>query len=224
MFERGKISWIFFDVGDTLVDEAAPYESIIDQFVHYANERGYSIDKASVYAGIQEGFEALHPSPMKLFMETQITSDEDLVYIRKSMKYEKHLERPFAEAVAVLAKLAERYQIGIIANQSAGTAARLEQYGLLPHISVVCSSAEVGVSKPDLKFFQMALDEAGCSPEQAIMVGDRIDNDILPAHALGMGTIWVRQGLARKQPVPWAGVSPDVIVEHLAEIGPILLD
>jgi HAD superfamily hydrolase (TIGR01549 family) len=223
MFDRNKMRWIFFDVGDTLVDESKPLRSSIEQFIRYANERGYGITKESVYEGINEGFKALHPSPMRLLMETLINSDADRSYIRSSMKYEKQLEHPFPEAKALLERLAIRYKIGIIANQSAGTSARLEQYGLLTHISVVCSSAEVGVSKPDLKFFHMALDEAGCSPDQAIMVGDRIDNDIIPAHFLGMGTIWVRQGLAREQPVPCQGVSPDVTVEHLSEIEPFLL-
>ncbi|MEW9698781.1 HAD family hydrolase [Paenibacillus sp. SI8] len=223
MLDTSKIEWIFFDIGDTLVDETKPLGSSIEQFVRFANERGYGVTKESVYAGINDGFKALHPSPMRLLMETCITSDEDRSYIRSRMKYEKHLEHPFPEAKDLLARLANRYKIGIIANQSAGTSDRLEQYGLLQHIAVVCSSAEAGISKPDLNFFHMALNEAGCSAQQAIMVGDRIDNDIVPAYSLGMGTIWVRQGLAREQPVPCNGVSPDVTVEHLSDIEPFLL-
>ena len=35
-----------------------------------------------------------------------------------------------------------------------------------------------------------------CLPENAVMIGDRIDNDIEPANRLGMRTIWVRQGFS----------------------------
>ena len=37
---------------------------------------------------------------------------------------------------------------------------------------------------------------ADCSPENAVMIGDRIDNDIEPANKLGMKTIWIKQGFA----------------------------
>ena len=41
-----------------------------------------------------------------------------------------------------------------------------------------------------------AFDMAGCRAEDTVMVGDRLDNDILPAKAVGMKTIWIRKGLS----------------------------
>ena len=35
---------------------------------------------------------------------------------------------------------------------------------------------------------------AGCQAENAVMIGDRLDNDIAPAKKLGMKTVWIRQG------------------------------
>ncbi len=32
---------------------------------------------------------------------------------------------------------------------------------------------------------------ADCKPQYAVMVGDRTDNDIVPAKAIGMETIWI---------------------------------
>jgi len=37
-----------------------------------------------------------------------------------------------------------------------------------------------------------------CRPINAIMVGDRLDNDIIPAQHIGMTTILVRQGWGGK--------------------------
>ena len=37
---------------------------------------------------------------------------------------------------------------------------------------------------------------ADCRPENAVMVGDRLDNDIRPAKELGMKTIRIRKGIA----------------------------
>ena len=41
--------------------------------------------------------------------------------------------------------------------------------------------------------------EFGCKPEESMMVGDRLDNDIHPAKAMGMKTVWIRHGLAQHQ-------------------------
>ena len=58
------------------------------------------------------------------------------------------------------------------------------------------ASAEEGVAKPEKEIFLRALSRAECLPENAVMIGDRIDNDIEPANKLGMKTIWVKQGFA----------------------------
>jgi FMN phosphatase YigB (HAD superfamily) len=39
------------------------------------------------------------------------------------------------------------------------------------------------------------LKRAGCAPSEAVMIGDRIDDDIRPARSLGWKTIRVTQGL-----------------------------
>ena len=49
------------------------------------------------------------------------------------------------------------------------------------------------------------------------MISDRLDNDIAPAKALGMGTVWVKQGFGGLQ-TPLPGETPDCAVEGLAEL------
>ena len=77
------------------------------------------------------------------------------------------------------------------------------------------ASAEEGVEKPNPRIFQIALERANCLPENAVMVGDRLDNDIIPAKELGMKTIWVKQGFAEYK---LDSVSPDYIIKTLEEI------
>jgi HAD superfamily hydrolase (TIGR01549 family) len=55
----------------------------------------------------------------------------------------------------------------------------------MPFISICLSSTEVGLEKPDPAIFQLALSQSGCEPPQAVMIGDRLDNDIRPARLLG---------------------------------------
>ena len=88
-------------------------------------------------------------------------------------------ERLYADARSCLEALSMRYKIGIIANQLSGTRQRLAQHGILPYIDLVVASAEEGVSKPDKRIFEIALERSSCNPGQAVMIGDRVDNDVL---------------------------------------------
>ena len=173
-----NIKWIFFDIGSTLVDESIAYQNRIKRTIAGSNitynefmDRLVQLegDFKSVCASF-----GLEPAPWN--------SDDEVVY---------------PEAEDCLRSLSKRYKIGIIANQNPGSKERLERIGLLKYIDLVIASAEEGVAKPDLRIFQIALDRANCKPSEAVMVGDRIDNDIVPANIIGMKNVWIKQGFGK---------------------------
>jgi putative hydrolase of the HAD superfamily len=55
-------------------------------------------------------------------------------------------------------------------------------------------SGHHGYHKPDVRLFLRACEDLGVLPEECVMVGDRIDNDVVPARLLGMRTILFRTG------------------------------
>ena len=55
----------------------------------------------------------------------------------------------------------------------------MEKFGIRKYIDVIVASAEEGVAKPDRRMFEIALERANCSANQAVMIGDRIDYDIV---------------------------------------------
>lgn len=61
---------------------------------------------------------------------------------------------------------------------------------------MTCSSLE-GVTKPNVGLFQAALRDSHCRPEAAIMIGDSLSNDIVPAKSLGFATLWIRRDETR---------------------------
>jgi FMN phosphatase YigB (HAD superfamily) len=87
---------------------------------------------------------------------------------------------------------------------------------------VVVASAEEGCSKPNLKIFELALARANCTTNEAVMIGDRLDNDIVPAKQIGMKTIWVRQGFAKYKSVKNDDENADYTVEEIKDILKIL--
>ena len=202
------IKWVFFDVGSTLADETEAFKHCVNDAI-----KGTDITAEQVYAKCIEFAKQNRPGPR----------DCMIYYKLPRVEWHKEDEFPYPDAEEVLKYTHSRgYKIGVIANQLLGTASRLENWGLLKFIDVVAASAELGVSKPDLRIFTYALEQAGCRPEEALMVGDRLDNDVFPAKELGMKTAWVRQGMAVYQQPVREEEQPDFIIDNLSGLKGIL--
>ena len=136
----------------------------------------------------------------------------------KLPKWESQYERLYTDTKDCLKKLSRIYKIGVIANQSLGTSERLENLGVRKYLDLIIASAEEGVSKPDRRIFEIALERSRCRPENAVMIGDRIDNDIVPAKQLGMKTIWVKQGFGSLWNITDESEKADIEINNLSDI------
>lgn len=206
--KMNDIKWIFFDLGSTLVDESAVYESRCDYAVKQA---GISRDEF-----MEKVYEAARTSPTPIKSVAQY-------YNVILPEWDNSPEKLFTASENVVEQLSHRYKLGIIANQTPGTQERIDNWGIGKYFDVVAASAEVGCAKPEPAIFNTALKKAGCAPENAVMIGDRLDNDIAPAKQLGMKTIWVRQELAKYQNIDNENERPDYTVDDIADILNILM-
>lgn len=205
---RESVKWIFFDVGSTLVDETEAYNHRIREMISGTNISFKEFCEKRIF-----------------FAEKNLQGDLEAMKYFGLVKTPWHTEDevPYPEAETVLKYLnGQGYNIGIIANQALGTGKRLEHWGLLEYIDVVAASEELGVSKPDREIFDIALKMAECTVQEAVMIGDRLDNDIYPAKKLGMKTIWIKQGLAIYQNAEKSECKPDYEVDNLLELREIL--
>jgi HAD superfamily hydrolase (TIGR01549 family) len=99
----------------------------------------------------------------------------------------------YPDAVPTLMRLrAADLLIGIAGNQPEEAEAEIRALGL--PIDFVASSARWGVAKPDPAFFNRIVLESGIAANQIAYVGDRLDNDVLPAITAGMIGIFLRRG------------------------------
>ena len=55
----------------------------------------------------------------------------------------------------------------------------------------------MGCAKSDRKIFEKALELADCNADESVMVGDRLDNDMAPAKAIGMKIVWIKNDFAK---------------------------
>jgi putative hydrolase of the HAD superfamily len=64
--------------------------------------------------------------------------------------------------------------------------AKLERFGLLPHVDALAASEEAGRDKPAPELFRLALARLGLAADECAMVGDSPERDGQGARALGM--------------------------------------
>lgn len=92
---------------------------------------------------------------------------------------------------------------------------KVEQFRLGPLVDYVGISGEIGHWKPSPQAFLHVLDKLGVRPEEALMVGDSLDFDIEPAHALGMRTVWVDPTAPSHPSADLVVASPQGLLRHL---------
>lgn len=202
--------WVCLDVGETLVDETRVWSS-------WADELGIPCltFMAAMGAVIARGGQ--HGDVFGVFGLTRDQWRAHLPAVREAYGSFRE-EDLYPDARRCVAGLeGAGYRIAIVANQPADRSAELRALGFAP--DVMAMSDEMGLHKPDPAFFARALALMGDPPPgSAAYVGDRVDNDVLPAAAAGMRAIWLRRG-------PWGVIHelpsdarPALVVDSLDEL------
>jgi HAD superfamily hydrolase (TIGR01509 family) len=112
--------------------------------------------------------------------------------------------------------------LGLAANQPAAVIEWLDARGIGRYFSHRQVGGHHGYHKPDVRLFLAACADLGVEPQDCVMVGDRIDNDIAPARTLGMLTILFRTGRhIAQQPRTWLEL-PHAEVGDVQELGTAL--
>ncbi len=226
------LPFVFFDLGQTLIDEW-DYISYFDQkFLELLNGFGARIDQRNYQAvrnSIIRDRKIGHGSVKELVIEVcRMLSPPGYERVIVN-KLEPHIKQGrldlfkfFKDAEPTLKTISKYSEIGVIANQSEDVADLIQKSGFGELFKVQTISFSVKLKKPDLNIFELALKQAGRKAEDCIMVGDRLDTDICPANKLGMTTIRTTNSLFALQ-VPFRACErPDYTVTCLAEIPEIL--
>ena len=178
------IQWVVFDVGGVLVDEARLIRG-------WAGVLG--MDEAAFTAALRAGIAAGKGIGGTI---RELKPDLDIKAHRARLA---GLEIPgeadlYPDVRAAFAALRQAgYRIGVAGNQPAGVAEALEAMAL--GADFIATSHQWGTSKPDPQFFTRVVRAAGVEPTRIAYVGDRMDNDVLPARAAGLHAVFIPRGL-----------------------------
>lgn len=114
------------------------------------------------------------------------------------------------------------FMVVVAGNQPARRRAQLTALDL--PVTALATSEDLGAEKPAPAFWEAMMTLADADdPAGVLYVGDRIDNDILPASDHGLRTCWLRRGPWGRLQEPSDDVSIDLVLEGLGEL-PTLLE
>lgn len=224
-----KANAILFDFGGTLDADGVHWST---RFYSQYQRAGIAIgrhtfDPAFLHAdqviAELDGTEALS---LRELLQLQVELQMGFLGLEAPDQAERIVHGFFEEAKAViernagiLSSLARVYLLAVVSNFSGNLATVCHEFGLDEFFEVILDSKIVGIGKPDLRLFQLALEGLNQRPEDCCFVGDSFERDIVPAKSLGMRTLWLRGAEARPCPDP---SKVDFTLASLAELVTIL--
>lgn len=123
----------------------------------------------------------------------------------------------FPSAREALDRLLPRYRLAVVSDaQTAYAVPELHAVGLNSYFHPIIVSGDYGYRKPDVRLFQLALDQLEVQGEQAIFVGNDPFRDVFGARQSGMRTILFSPN-GPPPPTP-SQVEPDYIIYRLADL------
>ncbi len=179
------IKTVFFDVGETLVSETEHWGQWAD-ILH--------VSRLTFFAAL--GFVIAQNWHHRRVFELLGTSYQAALKTRERRGMnprEIQLSDFYPDALPCLEALRKAgFKIGMSGNQPKSAEQLLHTMNL--PVDYLASSATWGVEKPDAKFFEKILEITKLEPAQITYVGDRLDNDVLPAKAIGMKAVFLERG------------------------------
>lgn len=211
MFAKEKIQAILFDSGRVLNQPRSGHWFVPPNFQQYVNLEHFNlIDKALVQQAFSKAYQYLETIPVvlteaeeyQLFKEfyrifaaelpsLELTKDQIDGLAQDNVFNDQKFHFP-KDVFAIIPHLSQSYPLGVVSDTWPSLERVFQNAGLRQHFSVFIMSSVLGISKPDQRMFQAALDGLNALPENTLFIDDNLPN-LQSAHQLGLQTIWMQR-------------------------------
>lgn len=129
-------------------------------------------------------------------------------------------------AKEVISSLSQQYRLAVVSNTFVSTKREvkmaLHNLGLDQYFDAIVTSVDVGYEKPHEEIFRVALQELGLRPPEVVMVGDRIEKDVVGANRIGIASILCKWNDRYSEQIKGEMEKPTYSIHSLKELPQIL--
>ena len=196
------IKAIIFDLDNTLLDFIKMKQFSVKAAITAMNEAGLAVNEEKAYQDIfdlyiEKGWE--NQQVFDDYLNQTVGKVSNKILAAGIVSYRRAREATLLVYPNVNKTLIELIKMGIklaVVSDAPSREAWMRLYYLnLHHVfEPVLTYDDTGVRKPSAKPFKMALDVLNVEPEEALMIGDWPDRDVVGAKQIGMKTIFARYG------------------------------
>jgi len=196
------IKAIIFDLDNTLLDFIKMKQFSVKAAITAMNEAGLAVNEEKAYQDIfdlyiEKGWE--NQQVFDDYLNQTVGKVSNKILAAGIVSYRRAREATLLVYPNVNKTLIELIKMGIklaVVSDAPSREAWMRLYYLnLHHVfEPVLTYDDTGVRKPSAKPFKMALDVLNVEPEEAIMIGDWPERDVVGAKQIGMKTIFARYG------------------------------
>lgn len=225
-----KYDLFLFDLDDTLLDfQASEILSFKNTFNHFGIDSideihtTYKIVNNKLWKQIEKGEITKDFLKIERFKRTLIEHKIEIPPHKMAEYYMEQLPLNVVlieDAVEVLKFVKNFGEVGIITNGIEITQKlRIKNSTLKDYVDFLAVSEECGFAKPDSRFFEFAVKKANhFTKEKTIIIGDRLEADILGANNFGIDSCWFNPHKLANT----TAARPTYVVEKLSEVQNLL--
>lgn len=229
------IKYIFFDLGDTLIDTSISRKAlhfglksvlsdklVTDELVLKWKDESYKTfehyhKKGEFYT--LEKLKAMSLKNVLLEYDIDLAEQKIIDIVNEFWRYFIKNCRLYEDVIPTLSQLTQGYELGLITDGDEKNVIRiLKQHNLNNMFKIKVISSVLRSYKPNLLLFEQALELAKCMPQEAVYVGDSVI-DIYGAKKLGLTTVIIHRN---KMEDTVMEIEPDFIIDNLFQLYPFI--
>lgn len=239
---------VLFDLGNTLLYFEGNWQQVVDEanrtLTRSLQQAGIAVDTLAFTHQVQQQMEQYYAqrqnesierttadiirSILNDFGRPEAPGDVLRQALRDMYSVSQAHWLPEEDALPTLEKLRSLgYHLGLISNagDDADVQLLIDKGRFRDYMDVILVSAAEGIRKPNPDIFYTALATWGARPDQAVMVGDTLEADILGARNAGMAGIWIkRRAGSSANRMHLESIIPDASIAALSELPGLLAE
>ncbi|MFZ1682827.1 MAG: HAD family hydrolase [Candidatus Zixiibacteriota bacterium] len=221
------ITTILLDGGGVILDEADTEHANAEIITEIIQQCGipYSIDE--YWRDTEEAVYRFVPSTYRYILWKKLQSRDKFEEAHRKWRYRLATDGPplrIADGMAEqLRTLSHHFKFGLAGQYGAEILDTLMAGSLLDLFDYKGTQDNFSITKPDPRYFEQIAAACGVTTQSCLMVGDRIDNDIIPAHQTGMLAVRIRTGIHIRQEPRTPPEFPDAEIDSVSQLAQTIL-